>query len=111
LPEGHYTARVLGSSAGESQADTTFDVCNFSDEQLDLQARPDLMARIARESGGSVLESGTAAEIVEQVQAQLDRARPYRVQRFPAWDRWWVLLGVIAVWGAAWALRRSGGLT
>ena len=27
-----------------------------------------------------------------------------------AWDRWWVLLGALTLWGAAWGLRRNWGL-
>jgi len=33
-----------------------------SDERLDLKARPDLMARIAEESGGAVLEGDDLRE-------------------------------------------------
>jgi hypothetical protein len=110
LPEGRYQARVAGSAATDAAGGTAFDVRRFADEQLDLKARPDLMARIARESGGAVLESGTPEEIISRFREYLERDRPQRVRRLSAWDRWWVLLGVFGVWAAAWAVRRSGGL-
>jgi hypothetical protein len=106
LPEGQYEARVAGSGT----ADAAFDVRSFSDEQLDLKARPDLMARIARESGGAVPESDSPGDLLARVQHHLEQARPAQVRRLSAWDRWWVLLGVFGVWAAAWAVRRSGGL-
>jgi hypothetical protein len=108
LPEGSYQAKVAGSTDPAGLA--AFDVRSPADEQLDLTARPDLMARIARESGGAVLTGETAADDVAQFQEHRARSRPPRVVRLSAWDRWWVLLGVFAVWATAWGLRRSGGL-
>jgi hypothetical protein len=108
LPEGRYQARVAGTE--DLTGSTAFDVRSFSDEQLDLKARPDLMARIAQGSGGVVLDAGTPREMLEQFRAHLDQGRPQRVRRVTAWDRWWVLLGVLVVWGAAWGVRRSAGL-
>ena len=46
----------------------------------------------------------------QQIREYLERDRPQQVRRLSAWDRWWVLLGVCAVWATAWAVRRSGGL-
>jgi hypothetical protein len=109
LPEGRYQARVAGTE-GDLTGSTAFDVRSFSEEQLDLKARPDLMARIAQGSGGVVLEAGTPREMLEQFRAHLDQGRPQRVRRVSAWDRWWVLAGVLAAWGAAWGVRRSAGL-
>jgi hypothetical protein len=110
LPEGRYQARVAGAAEGDPSATAAFDVRSPSDEQLDLTARPDLMARIAQESGGTVLEGDRAKDVAAQFQEHRERSRPQRVVRLSAWDRWWVLLGVFAVWGWAWGLRRSGGL-
>jgi hypothetical protein len=107
LPEGHYQARVQG---GDATATTAFDVRSPSDEQLDLKARPELMARIATESGGKVLEGDSPSAILGQFREHVHETRPQRVRRLPAWDRWWVLLGVFAVWSTAWGLRRASGL-
>jgi hypothetical protein len=110
LPEGSYRAKVAGATADDVGAETAFDVRSSGEEQLDLQARPDLMARIAEASGGAVLSQSGSADVVAQFRAERDRAKAERVVRRPAWDRAWVLLAVIGVWGAAWVLRRSAGL-
>jgi hypothetical protein len=110
LPEGRYRAHVTGIKSAEQSVETIFDVRNLSDEQLDLQARPDLMARIAQESGGAVLEGNAPADMVETFQRNLDRLHPPQVRRVSLWDRWWVFLFVIGTWTIAWALRRRGGL-
>ena len=55
-------------------ATTAFDVRNLSEEQLDLQARPDLMARIAQEM---VREPGRRAALAERGARQ---ARPLATQ-------------------------------
>lgn len=121
LPEGSYRAAAARSAgavpastalggmakAGDSAA---FDVRAFSGEQLDVQSRPDVMTRIAKESGGAVLQATSADQLAEQFQQHLARSRPERVRRLTAWDRWWVLLGIVAAWGGAWGLRRASGL-
>ena len=110
LPEGRYLARVVGSSPGDLAASAVFDVRSLFEEQLDLQARPDLMERIAKGSGGLVLSGDNPDAIAQQLQQQLDTARPARIRRLSAWDRWWILLLVLGVWSTAWSLRRAGGL-
>ncbi len=112
LPEGHYEARVAGRQKDEENenARITFDVRSFAEERLDLKARPDLMARIASESGGTAIESDPASEIHRSFRTYMARSRPSRITRVTAWDRWWVFAGIMLVWGAAWGLRRSGGL-
>jgi hypothetical protein len=79
-------------------------------EQLDLQARPELMARLAADGGGAVLGDDPAGQVRQLFKEHLARTRPPRYERATAWDRPWVLLAVFALWGAAWAVRRSGGL-
>lgn len=109
LPQGQYRASVAGSDQPNASANVAFDVQSYTGEQLDLTARPDLMARIAAESGGAVLDDAPAA-ITAHFQQFLSRSHPERVVRQAAWDRWWVLLGVFAVWTAAWSFRRMQGL-
>jgi hypothetical protein len=112
LPVGAYRAQVTGDSVGTANSSTTvaFDVRSFSAEQLDVQARPDLMARIAEQSGGAVLAARGSVSLSDQFREHLAKSRPEKVRRISAWDRWWVLAAVFAVWGTAWGLRRSAGL-
>ncbi len=112
LAEGRFRARIVrhDRSASPPSDEIAFDVRGFAEEQLDRAARPDLMARIAQQSGGAVLTSGSAGELVTQLEAAHARSRIEQVLRYPAWDRWWLLVGIIASWGSAWKLRRSAGL-
>jgi len=87
-----------------------FDVRSNSEERLELKARPDLMARIAEESGGVVLGQQTPVELAEMLHEHLERQRMRHVRRAPLWDRWWVLAGVLAIWCGTWARRRARGL-
>jgi hypothetical protein len=110
LPEGRYQARVAGSAIVDPSAETAFEVRNLSDERLDLKARPDLMARIAEESGGAVLEGDDYSDLARLLGEHWERTRSRQVKRVAAWDRWWVLAGVFGLWVLSWSLRRSSGL-
>ena len=110
LPEGRYQARVADTADQDTAAAIAFDVRSFAEEHLNLKARPDLMRLIAEQAGGAVIGDHPVQEITRHFDEHLARSRPQRVRRATAWDRWWVLLGIIGVWGAAWGLRRSGGL-
>ncbi|HSU67387.1 MAG TPA: hypothetical protein VLJ39_10980, partial [Tepidisphaeraceae bacterium] len=109
LPEGRYQARIP-SVSNDVSARTVFDVRAVSQEQLDLQVRPDLMARVASDSGGSVVGDGPARQIAEQFQNHLTQSRPPRYERTTAWDRPWALLLIFGAWCLSWVVRRSGGL-
>lgn len=118
LPPGQYEARVsqAGFDALMKNGSTDlppwarFDVRAPVREQLELAARPDLMKLVATESGGAELASGSAREVLAAFAAFRKQANPERIQRIPAWDRWYVLVGIFAVWAGAWAVRRAGGL-
>ena len=73
-------------------------------------AQPNLMKLIAQQSGGAVLETADPRLLAQQFDQHLSRTRPERTAQTMAWDRWWVLLGAFALWGAAWGLRRRSGL-
>jgi hypothetical protein len=108
LPPGQYEARVADS--GPAGPSARFDVRAPVREQLELAARPDLLGKIAEDSGGAVLQSGSGHEVIGLFDAFQHRTRPERVRRVSAWDRWYVLLGVMGVWMVCWGIRRSGGL-
>lgn len=110
LPAGRYQARVAGAGAEDVASRCVFDVRVLGAEQLDLQARPDLMARIASDSGGAVLGADAVADVAAHFKEHLARTRPPRYERSTAWDRPWLLLAVFALWCLAWSVRRSGGL-
>jgi hypothetical protein len=110
LPEGQYSLRVEGIDKNDLSAVTAFDVRGNLVERLDVRAQPDVMKRIAQESGGAVLEEADPRLLAQQFDLHLSRTRPERTAQTMAWDRWWVLLGAFAIWGTAWGLRRRSGL-
>lgn len=110
LTLGRYEARIVEAETRSAAPDMVFDVRSYAAESLDLKARPDLMAQIAKQSGGAVLDGADSAGLEAQLRQHLERTRPQQVRRLPAWDRWWVLALVLALWCSVWALRRSGGL-
>ncbi len=111
LPEGRYRLRMLDDTpAAGDEAAAAFDVRPNFREQLDVQARPDLLTYIAAETGGTVLSAETASRVGQEFETHLARSRAVEVRRLTAWDRWWVLTGILTMWGAAWGLRRSAGL-
>ena len=112
LPEGSYRAAVIGPNSQLDSASTSIaiDVRKNYRERIETSARPDLMQYVAQESGGLVLETADSNTIISHFTEHTQKSRPQRVRRSSAWDRWWVLLGVIALWATAWTLRRSSGL-
>lgn len=113
LQPGKYEARLNSPALGRSKrvsGATSFEVRADLDEQLDLRARPELLARVAQESGGAELNDPTGADLAGLLDRHLERVRPQRVARSTAWDRWWVLLGIGGLWGSCWGLRRTSGL-
>jgi hypothetical protein len=114
LPPGHYLAEVeyAGNTNNDSSnaVKTAFDVRQRWVEQLALDARPDLMNRIAIESGGAVLEDANVAEFAKQFEEHLTRSRPPQTRRVPMWDRWWVLVAIFSLWATTWVVRRRSGL-
>ncbi|HEX4796680.1 MAG TPA: hypothetical protein VH370_23005 [Humisphaera sp.] len=110
LPEGRYRVRVAGAGPEDPFSRTVFDVRRFGEEELDVKARPDLMQRIADDTGGAALGGDPVRELSSRFSEHLARAHPPRFERSSVWDRWWVLAIVLCAWTASWWLRRSGGL-
>jgi hypothetical protein len=109
LPEGRYDARVIGHEDKDA-AKAVFDVRSLGEEQLNLAARPDLMSRIASDSGGKLLDEETFDEIVKTVAREAGQERVLGVRLTTAWDRKWIMLLALSVWVASWATRRISGL-
>jgi hypothetical protein len=111
LPVGHYELRMAVTEAGSAQTKSVhFDVWPDLREQLEVSARSDLMQRIAEISGGSVIVRDDPSELKQQFQVHIQKSRSIQYQRIAAWDRWWVLVGILCLWTTTWALRRRTGL-
>jgi hypothetical protein len=108
---GAYLAQVTataadGSTVGESQAGWTSDPA--ADEFQTLRADRELLARLARASGGEVVK----ASAVEDLVASLPTRGAQITEPFirPLWHQSWVFLLAIVCLSAEWGLRRWRGL-
>jgi hypothetical protein len=102
----------IAGAEGDASSRSPIEVRARPHEKIDVAARPELMRRIAETSGGIALDPSEAAKrIGELFEAHLSESQPERVRRYPAWDRWWVLVGILALWTTAWTVRRMSGLT
>jgi hypothetical protein len=110
LPEGRYELRVSGADEGGSGQRVAFDVRGNLNERLDVAARPDIMRMLAEQSGGKVVDQFEPQNLAAMFDEHLARIHPERTVRNMAWDRWWVLVGVIGIWAVTWGVRRSSGL-
>lgn len=109
LPAGNFRIEAT-SESGSVVSESAFDVREPWIERLDLNARPDLMQRIAKDSGGQILDSAAVGKIGDNFRQHLALSRPPQIQRVAVWDRWYILIGVLGVWAASWAIRRKSGL-
>ena len=111
LKAGRYAVRPAESLTGVgSNVQSAFVVRDRWDEKLYLDARPDLMKRIADVSGGQVLEQADAKSFSSQFEAHLKQSRPPKYRRIPMWDRWWILGSILLLWSCCWVVRRKSGL-
>lgn len=111
LPVGHFEMKmnVIESEKAVTKS-VQFDVRPDLREELEVSARADLMEKIAEISGGAVLAPDNPSELKEKFSAHIQKSRPVQYHRIPAWDRWWVLVGILGVWTTTWGLRRRTGL-
>src|SRR5208282_4114872 len=56
LPPGRYQVRLIGAAPDDPAGHAVFQVRDVAEEQLDTTARPELMKRIAEESGGAAID-------------------------------------------------------
>lgn len=109
LPPGSYRATLM--DAGEKDRSVTaFDVRRPIDERLDVRPQRDLLEQIAKESGGKMLDPNEPAVIADAIEEHISDSLPIETTRTPAWDKWWTLMGVLALWTTLWTFRRNGGL-
>ena len=110
LPAGQYELETISAADSASASLAAFDVRERWVERLELDARADLMKRIAESSGGAVLEQGEPEKFAELFQSHLEKSRPPKFRRVAMWDRWWVMGGLLIMWALTWVVRRRSGL-
>ncbi len=119
--DGEWTARIPSPGPGAYRARVTARMANAalgSDEdaflvrQADRESsegapRPELLAALAAASDGAVV---LKPQDVEGLRWKLpEGVRVHKRKTEPLWDRTWVGVLLVAVWGLEWALRRRNG--
>ncbi|QDV43563.1 hypothetical protein Enr13x_34200 [Stieleria neptunia] len=111
LPVGIHSAHVVRGGDDQVVAETSIEVRDPWFESLEVDARPDLMRAIARESGGEVVAPDQLATLVSRYEQRLRTNETSRVQRTMVWDHPLALIGILGTWITTWMIRRRSGLT
>ncbi len=102
------TAVVGGARVGSDQQ---LLVCRDTDVELEkVQARPDVMAQIARTTGGTRWDP--RAHSADGLTSMFGKPPPVTVEvrAHSLWDKWWWLLTVTGLLSLEWILRRLRGM-
>ena len=110
--DGEYTVTAVGRVRGrEVGDDRQLLVSESADlEMSDLRPRSDLMASLARISGGQTLSASQTDAAT--IGALFYNAPPVTVEyrRDPIWDRSWWLAAILGLLSVEWGIRRLKGL-
>ncbi|MDB6076457.1 MAG: hypothetical protein JWO82_204 [Akkermansiaceae bacterium] len=102
--ELRFEAKYANAEGVSVSTKAGLEVRSGSDEAVAVAVRPELMAQVARITGGKVLTDDNAGDVLKEIAA---RSMP-TVWKGSAsvWDRWWILIPLLAITGAEWLLRR-----
>ncbi|MBI1903249.1 MAG: hypothetical protein HYS13_19275 [Planctomycetia bacterium] len=106
-PQGRYEARLASGADGDASERATVEVRPTIREQLDLDARPDLLARLAQETSGAVIAPSEDQKLIDLIQAHAAKLPATFVRRATSLSGWWVFVGIAAIWCATWGLHRK----
>lgn len=108
---GSYIVTAVATQGGVTLGDDRqLLVSEVTDKEMeDLRARPDIMATIARASGGQALSTASTSQNIQALFANLPPAT-VEYRRTPLWDKSWWLGTVLGLLTLEWALRRWRGL-
>ncbi|MDP1799223.1 MAG: glutamine amidotransferase [Planctomycetaceae bacterium] len=109
---GDYWVRVTARKDATSlglDAITRF-IVDPKDLELDQpNADYDLLRKIAELTGGQLLRSEDLEKFLKDLQGRkLDELT--RIQVYPLWDNWWLLMAFVGVMTAEWTIRKKAGL-
>ena len=106
---GAYHVTLRNNVGKPAELSQDIEVVSASIEKKELSADPDLMRKIAETSGGAVIKAEDVARMPEIVR-RWEVARQIAHRQQPIWDRWWLLMALVALLGTEWWLRRREGL-
>lgn len=109
---GNLTVTAYGTLKGKALGDDRqLLVCEAGDREMaDLRAKPELMASLARMSGGKsfTLDPSASAQLASLVETAPLATSEYK--RTPLWDKWWWLGGILGLLTIEWSARRLNGM-
>jgi len=109
FPAGAYQVTLRNNVGQPPELTQTVEVLGSSVEKRELGADPETMRQLAEISGGKILRESDVSRLPELVR-QWEIARQLTHRQETAWDKWWVLTGLLALLGVEWWLRRREGL-
>jgi hypothetical protein len=109
FPAGTYQVKLRNNVGQPPELTQTVEVLSSSVEKRELGADPEIMRQLAEISGGKVLRESDVARLPEVVR-QWETARQLTHRQQTAWDKWWMLAGMLGMLGTEWWLRRREGL-
>ncbi len=110
LGVGYYSIQLLQSSDDHVLASSAFEVRDPWFENLEVDANPDLMARVSHLSGGDIVAPNDVVEWIEGLEKKRNSQRSIRELKTTVWDRPWVLVIILLGWMGSWFFRRQNGL-
>jgi hypothetical protein len=110
LDVGYYTASVVAGNNDKVLAETAIEVRDPWFERLELDARPDMMRRVAETSGGHIVDPAKVGELADEFRRRVAEGRQTKEIRTTLWDRPAVLITVLSAWLCCWIVRRRSGL-
>lgn len=109
FPPGTYEILLKNNIGTPAELRTTVEVVSASVENRNLSADPELMRRLAELADGQALSPAEVADLPAVVK-RWRATRQISTRKSSLWDRWWLLAGIVAAFGAEWFLRRREGL-
>ncbi len=107
---GYYTLKLVQGDQDQVLAASAFEVRDPWFENLEVDARPDLMSQIARISGGEVLQPEQAKQLTTKFEQAIKKQQKHEETRTTLWDRPIVMIMILAGWIATWVVRRQNGM-
>ncbi len=110
--DGSFTVTASASLAGKKLGeDRQLLVCESGDREMaDLRAKPELMANLARISGGKTFSLSEKSG--PQLSSMFGSPPPANVEyrHTPLWDKWWWLGLILLLLTVEWSVRRLSGM-
>lgn len=110
FPPGAVEVVLTGNTGHPREIRRTIEIVSGSVEHRNLSADPEMMAEIARITGGAVLEKSGLGELPGLIQGWQTRQQLAEDRR-TLWDRWPLFLAMILCFALEGYLRRREGLT